>query len=63
LDEHGILDRDYSWSTIVLNFEFLLGHFHDDVTWDCPKMEDLGKRRIILGHCFEGVRIVVGILE
>jgi hypothetical protein len=30
---------------IVLNFEFLLVLNHDDVTWDYPKMEDLGKRK------------------
>jgi hypothetical protein len=25
-------------------FEFLLVLNHDDVTWDCPKGEDMGKR-------------------
>jgi hypothetical protein len=29
-----------------LNFEFLLVLNHDDVTWDYPKREDLGKKRI-----------------
>jgi hypothetical protein len=33
----------YSWNILVLNFEFLLVLNHDDVTWDCPKREDLGK--------------------
>jgi hypothetical protein len=43
---------DYSWSIIVLTFEFLLLLNHDDVTWDCPKRKDMGKRRIILTHDF-----------
>ncbi len=30
---------------MVLNFEFFLVLNHDDVIWDCPKKEDLGKRR------------------
>jgi len=38
---------DFSWSIIVLNFEFMLVLNHDDVTWDCPKRKDLGKRGII----------------
>jgi hypothetical protein len=37
LDEQGIEDKDYSWSIIVLNFEFLLVLNHDNVTWDCIK--------------------------
>jgi hypothetical protein len=41
---------DYSWSIIVLNFEFFLVLNHDDVTWDCPKREDLRKRRRILRY-------------
>jgi hypothetical protein len=28
-----------------LNFEFLLVLNHDDVTENCPKKEDLGKKR------------------
>jgi hypothetical protein len=33
------------------SFELLLALNHDDVTWDCPKKEDLGKRRdLILRH-------------
>jgi hypothetical protein len=43
---------DYSWSIIVLTFEFLLLLNHDDVTWDSPKRKDMGKRRIILTHGF-----------
>jgi hypothetical protein len=34
------------------DFEFLLVLNHDDVTWDCPKREDMGKRRIIFRHNF-----------
>ncbi len=50
MDEQGILDRDYSWSIVILNFEFLLILNHDDVPWDCPTREDLRKkRRIFLG--------------
>jgi hypothetical protein len=30
---------------LVLNFELLLVLNHGDVTKDCPKQEDLGKRR------------------
>jgi hypothetical protein len=41
---------DYSWSIVVLSFEFLLVLNHDDVIWDYPKREDIGKRRIILKH-------------
>jgi hypothetical protein len=38
------MDRDCSWNIIVLNFEFLLVLNRDDVAWDCPKKEDMGKR-------------------
>ncbi len=37
-----------------MNFEFLLVLNHDDVNWDCPKKEDLGKRRIVLKHIIFG---------
>jgi hypothetical protein len=39
LDKHDIEEKDYSWNIVVLN--------HDDVTWDCPKREELGKRKRI----------------
>jgi hypothetical protein len=51
---------DCSWSIIVLNFEFLLVLNYDDVIWDCPKKEDLGKRSH--KHRLEEVRIIVGTL-
>jgi hypothetical protein len=54
LDEHGIKDRDCSWSIIVLNFEFLPVLNHDDVIWDCPNREDLRKRKKILEHTVLG---------
>jgi hypothetical protein len=38
---------DCSWSIKVLNFKFLLDLNHDDVIWDYPKREDLGKRKKI----------------
>jgi hypothetical protein len=44
-----------------LNFEFLLVLNHDDVTWDYPEREDLGKRRKIFGHNFEEVWRVIGL--
>jgi hypothetical protein len=31
-----------------LDFEFLLVLNHDDVIWDYPKKEDMGKRMMIL---------------
>jgi hypothetical protein len=34
---------DYLWNIVGLNFEFSLVLNHDDVTWDCPKGEDIGK--------------------
>jgi hypothetical protein len=52
LDEQGIWDRDCSWNIVSLNFEFLLVLNHDDVTWDCPKMGDLGKKDFIFRHSF-----------
>jgi hypothetical protein len=45
LNEQGIWDKVCSWNIVVLNFELLLVLNHDDVTWDCPKREALGKRR------------------
>jgi hypothetical protein len=39
-----------------LNFEFLLVLNHDDVTWDCTKKEDLGKRGGVLKHTILGRR-------
>jgi hypothetical protein len=54
---------DYSWSIVVLNFEFLLVLNHDDVIWDCLKREDLGKRSckyfILKNHrfCFDKLQI------
>ncbi len=35
-----------------LNFEFLLVLNHDDVTWDYPKMGDMGKRKSLLDTHF-----------
>jgi hypothetical protein len=53
----------YSWSIVVLTFEFLLVLNHGDVIWDCPKREDLRKRRIIVRHNFgKRVRGIVGTL-
>ncbi len=43
LDEQNILDRDWLWNIVDLNFEFLLVLNNDDVTWDYPKMGLLGK--------------------
>jgi hypothetical protein len=46
-----------------VDFEFLLVLNHDDVTWDYPKREVLGKRRIIIKHIILGrMRGVVGTL-
>jgi hypothetical protein len=54
---------DYSWSIAVLTFDFLLLLNHDDVTWDCPKRKDLGKRMIILTHGFrKRIKGTMGIL-
>jgi hypothetical protein len=36
---------------------------HDDVTWDYPKREDIGKRRRILKHtALEEIRIAISTL-
>jgi hypothetical protein len=45
---------DSSWSIVILNFEFLWVLNHDNVIWDCPNREDLGKRRKILEHIVLG---------
>jgi hypothetical protein len=42
--------RIAQWNIIVLNFEFMLVFNHDDVIWDYPKKEDMGKKRKIFGH-------------
>jgi hypothetical protein len=34
---------DFSWSIVVLNFEFMLVLNHDDVTWGLPKEERFGE--------------------
>ncbi len=67
LDEHMILDEQAfrigtdQGTLLVLNFEFLLVLNHDDVTWDYPKMENLGKRKRILKHTILGrVRGAIG---
>jgi hypothetical protein len=52
LDEWGILDKDWSWKIVGLNFEFLLVLNHDDATWDCPKMGVLGKKNSLLNTQF-----------
>jgi hypothetical protein len=48
LDEQGI----WAWNIVGLNFEFFFVLNHDDVTWDCPKMGDLGKRKSFLNTQF-----------
>ncbi len=48
LDDYMILDEQSFKIGIdqgTLNFEFLLVLNHDDVTRDCPKRENLGKKR------------------
>jgi hypothetical protein len=44
------------------SFEFLLVSNHDDVTWDYPKKEDLGKKKKIFlrTHNFEEVKKAIG---
>ncbi len=60
LDEQSIEDKDYSWNIVGLNFEFLLVLNHDDMTWDCPKKEDMGNMNGFLDTQFGEVKIVVG---
>ncbi len=60
LDEQAFKIRTNHGTLLVLNFEYLLVFNHDDVTWDHPKREDLGKREDISRNMIFGrVRGVV----
>jgi hypothetical protein len=52
LNEQGIYDKHWSWNIVGLNFEFLLVLNNDDVTWDCPEGEVLGKKISLLDTQF-----------
>ncbi len=61
LDEQAFRIGTDQGTLLVLNFELLLVLNHDDVIWDYPKEEDMGRRKNILRHIILGrVRGVVG---
>jgi hypothetical protein len=61
LDEQAFKIKTNHGTLLVLNFEYLLVLNHDDMTWDYPKREDLGKREDIIKNIVSRkVRRVVG---